>query len=120
MKLSLKTVFYFLTIIMTASISEGATAKMKAYKLDLPKTVGVWTRPDSPRLVDSTIIFKYMNGAGELYLAYSFNHIDVYEYSADNQDISAEIPESCIILYLKQLFNQCFFKSVLLSPGEWV
>jgi len=87
MKLSLKTVFYLLTIIMTASISEGATAKMKAYKLDLPKTVGVWTRPDSARLVDSTNIFKYMNGAGELYLAYGFNHIDVYEYSADNQEI---------------------------------
>ncbi len=87
MKLSLKTVFYLLTIIMIVSISEGATAKMKAYKLDLPKTVGVWTRPDSARLVDSTNIFKYMNGAGELYLAYRFNRIEVYEYSADNQDI---------------------------------
>ncbi len=86
MKLTLKAAS-LLAIIMTVSTSEGATAKMKAYKLDLPKTVGVWTRPDSPLLVDSTNIFKYMNGAGELYLAYRFNHIEVYEYSADNQDV---------------------------------
>ena len=53
----------------------------------LPKTIGVWSRPDSARIIDSSNIFDYMNGAGELYLAYGFNHLEVYEYSAaDQQD----------------------------------
>ena len=35
---------------------------------------------------DSSNIFDYMNGAGELYLAYGFDHLEVYEYTADDQD----------------------------------
>jgi hypothetical protein len=85
MKLSSKTAF-FLTIIMTSSLLEGAVAKMTEDKPNLPKTVGVWTRPDSPRVIDSSNIFKYMNGAGELYLGYRFNHLEVYEYTADDQE----------------------------------
>ncbi|UCE56243.1 MAG: hypothetical protein JSV31_12615 [Desulfobacterales bacterium] len=54
--------------------------------VNLPKTIGVWTRSDSARIVDSSNIFHYMNGAGELYLAYGFNHLEVYEYTADQQD----------------------------------
>ncbi len=91
-RFSSKMFFFILTMIMTVSISEGATAKMETCKLNLPKTVGVWTRPDSAQQIDPTNIFKYMNGAGELYLSYRFSHIEVYEYSADNQDkILAEL-----------------------------
>ncbi|UCF01304.1 MAG: hypothetical protein JSV14_13125 [Deltaproteobacteria bacterium] len=57
---------------------------MKVHKPNLPKTIGVWTRPDSPRIINSRNIFEYMNGAGELYLAYRFNHLEVYEYKADD------------------------------------
>jgi len=52
----------------------------------LPEAVGAWSRPESPRIVDSTNIFKYMNGAGELYLGYRFDHLDVFVYSSDGQD----------------------------------
>ena len=86
MKLLSKTIFYLLTIVIIISISEGAKADMKPYKLNLPKTIGIRTRPDSPRLINSDNIFKYMNGAGELYLAYGFNEIEVYEYSTSDQD----------------------------------
>ncbi|NIO04338.1 MAG: hypothetical protein GTN74_06895 [Proteobacteria bacterium] len=82
----LKTALLFLLLFATLSVHEGATAKMEQDKPDLPKTVGVWTRPDSPRVVDGTTIFKYMNGAGELYLGYRFDHLEVYEYAADGQD----------------------------------
>jgi len=58
---------------------------MKVCKLNLPKTIGVWTRPDSPRVINSENIFDYMNGAGELYLGYCFNHLEVYEYTADDE-----------------------------------
>jgi len=83
---SSKTALFVLTIIMTLSILEGANAKMEQGKPDFPKTVGIWTRPDSPRFIDATTIFKYMNGAGELYLGYRFDHLEVYEYTADNQE----------------------------------
>ncbi len=85
MTLSSKTAF-FLTIILTSSLFEGAAAKMTGDEPNLPKTVGAWTRPESPRVIDSSNIFKYMNGAGELYLGYRFNHLEVYEYTANDQD----------------------------------
>ena len=64
---------------------KGAIVELEANEINLPKTIGGWTRPDSAQTIDSTSIFKYMNGAGELYLSYGFNHLDVYEYTADNQ-----------------------------------
>jgi hypothetical protein len=82
----LKTTFFFLTITMTIIIYGGATGEMNAGKLDLPKTVGVWNRPDSPRVISSKNIFKYMNGAGELYLGYRFHHLEVFDYTSANQD----------------------------------
>jgi len=86
MRLSSKTAFFFLTIIMILSILEVATSKMKEYKLHLPKTIGHWARPDEPRVINSKNIFGYMNGAGELYLSYRFHHLEVFDYRSDNQD----------------------------------
>jgi hypothetical protein len=71
---------------MTIIIYGGATGKMNVGKLNLPKTVGVWNRPDSPRVINSKNIFKYMNGAGELYLGYRFRHLEVLDYTSGNQD----------------------------------
>ena len=51
-----------------------------------PKAVGSWTRPDAARIIDASNIFEYMNGAGELYLAYGFDRLEVYEYTSDQQD----------------------------------
>jgi hypothetical protein len=85
MKLALKTTFSLLTITITIILYGGATDKMNAGKLDLPKTVGVWHRPDSPRLINSKNIFKYMNGAGELYLGYRFRHLEVFDYTSPDQ-----------------------------------
>jgi len=58
---------------------------LEANEINLPKTIGAWTRPDAAQIIDSTNIFQYMNGAGELYLSYGFNHLEVFEYTADNQ-----------------------------------
>jgi hypothetical protein len=71
---------------MTIIISGGATGKMNDGKLNLPKTVGQWNRPDSPRVINSENIFKYMNGAGELYLGYRFRHLEVFDYTSAGQD----------------------------------
>ena len=92
MKLIRKTTFFLLTITMTIILYGGATGKMNAGKLNLPKTVGVWNRPDSPRIINSKNIFKYMNGAGELYLGYRFRHLEVFDYtSADQGNILVEL-----------------------------
>lgn len=59
---------------------------MEADKIKLPKSIGSWTRSDTPREINSENIFAYMNGAGELYLAYRFQRLDVFEYTSDNQN----------------------------------
>jgi hypothetical protein len=80
-----KTTFFLLAFAMTIIIHGEATGKMNAGKLDLPKTVGVWNGPDSARLINSKNIFKYMNGAGELYLGYRFHHLEVFDYTSPDQ-----------------------------------
>lgn len=80
------TVILFLTVIITSSLCNGVVAQMRKNKIILPKTSGVWTRPDSLQMIDSTNIFEYMNGAGELYLGYRFQHLEVYEYTSDHSN----------------------------------
>jgi hypothetical protein len=69
---------------MAYTTHEGANAEMSPYYL--PESVGAWSRPESPKIIDSTNIFKYMNGAGELYLGYRFDHLEVFDYTSENQD----------------------------------
>ncbi len=59
---------------------------MQKSKPTLPKTVGAWTRLDSPQLITAKNIFDYMDGAGELYLGYRFDYLESYEYRAQNQN----------------------------------
>ncbi|UCC41400.1 MAG: hypothetical protein JSV96_08270, partial [Candidatus Aminicenantes bacterium] len=59
---------------------------MQESKPTLPKTFRAWTRPDSPQLVTAKNIFDYMDGAGELYIGYRFEHLESYEYKAHNQN----------------------------------
>jgi len=84
MRCFLSIVIFCLTIIMAFATLKGADAGMSSY--NLPKTIGPWSRPESPRIIDSTNIFKYMNGAGELYLGFRFDHIEVFDYTSENQD----------------------------------
>ena len=84
-KLSPKITFVLLIITMTIFICVGASGKMNSGKLNLPKTVGVWNRPESPRIINSKNIFKYMNGAGELYRGYRFRHLEVFDYTSPDQ-----------------------------------
>ena len=83
---SSKTLFYFLAITIFGLFFKGISAEMTQQTVNLPKTIGVWTRTDSARIIDSSNIFDYMNGAGELYLAYGFDHLEVYEYTANQQE----------------------------------
>jgi hypothetical protein len=87
---------------MTIIVYSGAAAKMNAGKLNLPKTVGIWNRPDSPQVITSNNIFKYMNGAGELYLGYRFRHLEVFDYTSGNHD------NILVELYFMETSNDAF------------
>ena len=85
--LSAKTAL-FLAFFITLVLLGGIRAEMLEKIVNLPKSIGVWTRPDSARIIDSSNIFQYMNGAGELYLSYNFDQLQVYEYTTTNQQDS--------------------------------
>ncbi len=58
----------------------------------LPESVGGWRASAQVRLVDRTNIFDYMDGAGELYLAYAFKDLAMREYASPSQPkITAEV-----------------------------
>jgi len=59
---------------------------LEANEIEPPKNIGTLTRPDSPQLIKSNNIFEYMNGAGELYLAYRFHHLEVFEYTGKGDE----------------------------------
>ena len=61
---------------------------------NLPQDVHGWARAERPRRVTSNNIFDYMDGAGELYLAYAFVGLDVWKYTrAESPEIVVEIYE---------------------------
>lgn len=90
--ISKQIIFFLLVNFIILLASEGITVQMTEIRFELPETVDAWTRADSVQIIDSTNIFDYMNGAGELYLGYRFNHLEAFEYTAENQpDILVEI-----------------------------
>jgi hypothetical protein len=72
---------------------EGTMAHARpAPTVHLPETVEGWSRPAPWRRIEAGGIFDYMDGAGELYLAYRFDHLDVAEYaSPDAGEILVEL-----------------------------
>lgn len=65
---------------------------MQSNKINLPDTLDRWRLEDPPKRIDSKNIFDYMNGAGELYLSYHFDHLRVYEYrDQSGNDILVEL-----------------------------
>ncbi len=60
--------------------------KTEVASVELPKTLGIWTRSEQIRKILPDKIFDYMDGAGELYIGYRFKHLEVAEYSAADED----------------------------------
>lgn len=58
----------------------------------LPESVAEWKPAEQTRTVDRLTLFDYMNGAGELYLAYGFQELAVRRYHAPDQpDVTVEV-----------------------------
>lgn len=57
-----------------------------------PAGSGGWQRLGEPRRIEPTGIFDYMDGAGELYLAYRLDHIELADYGTAGEDaVLAEV-----------------------------
>ena len=50
-------------------------------EINLPETIDGWKVEGPPQRIDHTTIFDYMDGGGELYLAYKFKNLLVYRYT---------------------------------------
>jgi hypothetical protein len=64
----------------------GEPMDIKNNRINLPDALGPWTRQGPPKLVTSENIFDYMNGAGELYLSYHFDSLEVIEYKTEKKN----------------------------------
>jgi hypothetical protein len=84
-------VVFFLPL--SAFSPEAAEADaMEAREILLPDTVGAWKSAGPPQVIEADSIFDYMNGGGELYLAYRFDHLLAYTYrAAGDNDILVEL-----------------------------
>ena len=82
-----KSSLFSISVMLIVILLSGACTGMARDTVNLPTSIGAWTRPDSVRSINSSNIFDYMNGAGELYLAYRFSRLDVYEYTSEKQGV---------------------------------
>jgi hypothetical protein len=64
----------------TATPATPAAAELSA-SLAPPTSVGAWSLSGEARRIEPAGIFDYMDGGGELYVGYRFDHVDVYEYA---------------------------------------
>jgi hypothetical protein len=64
---------------------EHPAPQTRSAALSLPQSVGAWSRTGALRKIDAAGIFEYMDGAGELYLAYRFDHLDIADYASPAQ-----------------------------------
>lgn len=82
-----------LTMLILGTIGLCGTASSVSDAPKLPRTVGAWTKAGPSLTVDATTIFDYMDGAGEMYLAFGFDRLEVTEYDADGRSgtLTAEV-----------------------------
>lgn len=79
-----------LATITPAALAENA--KASPMNVTLPQSLNGWTHSEPEKRVEPKAIFDYMDGAGELYLAYRFKFLDVYEYKNPGQsDLLVEL-----------------------------
>jgi len=77
--------------------------------MNLPKNIGGWTMSEGPRKITAQGIFDYMDGAGELYLGYRFQHLDVFEYAMPEEE------NILVELYWMESSDEAFG----LLSGDW-
>ncbi len=84
--------FLCLITIPVAFTEEQGQKNMNSFSI--PEQIDGWSSVDRKQRYNRDTIFNYMNGAGEMYLAYDFQELLVWEYSKPSApSIIAEIYE---------------------------
>ncbi len=84
--------FVLIPLLALATVREPARGKMSQFKLELPVSIEGFIRVPGPRTIRHDTIFEYMDGAGELYLGYRFDRLEVTEYKSPNgEEILVEL-----------------------------
>ena len=85
-------IIFLLALFVSALAAGQENTDMKAAKPELPGTMGPWVRSEAVRTITAENIFEYMDGAGELYVGYRFDRLEVTEYTApDEKNILVEL-----------------------------
>ena len=69
---------------MAESLKGEEKGKMNQ-EISLPSGAGAWKWDGKETKYDSKTLFKYINGAAELYLAYGFQSLTVRRFEKSNQ-----------------------------------
>jgi len=87
-----KRIIFLAVLAFIAFFSQLSFADMKTQNIKLPHKIDTWTLSGPVRPINTGNIFEYMNGAGELYLGYGFNRLEVSEYrNGEENTILVEI-----------------------------
>jgi hypothetical protein len=82
----------WVTGLLMMGMLSGACGAAPWHAPMLPDTIAGWRASGAAKLVTKSNIFDYMDGAGELYLAYSFRDLAAREYKhASQPKITAEV-----------------------------
>ncbi len=81
----LASIFFLSAFLVSAAAAGPKIANMKTAKPELPEAVGPWTRSEGLRTITAENIFEYMDGAGELYIGFRFDRLEVTEYAAPGE-----------------------------------
>jgi len=74
------------------ALSQGTTSSPTTMQTLLPTSIGLWCVSEPSRSYSGTQIFDYMDGAGEVYLAYDYRSLIVQRYARqDQQEILVEL-----------------------------
>jgi len=85
---------YLIILITGLCISVACSSKESAdnMKQYLPDEINGWESESTDESYDRQSIFKYINGAGEVYNSYAFSKVDVFRFTKENApEISVEI-----------------------------
>jgi hypothetical protein len=78
--------FVIMSCIFTvAEIGKGEEKGKMNQEISLPKEAGGWKWDEKEMKYDSRTLFKYIDGAAELYLAYGFQNLTVRKFEKSNQ-----------------------------------
>jgi hypothetical protein len=72
-------------IFMVAEIAKGEEKGKMNQEVSLPTEAAGWKRDGKETKYDSRTLFKYIDGAAELYLAYGFQNLTVRRFEKSNQ-----------------------------------